>query len=95
MDVVSFEFENVSAEGLNCWPPCARCARRWMCCGSARTGWPKSASTCGRAHRPMASEIKRGLNCDAALGALGLPAVLKTTRLGYDGKGQEQPTAGD
>jgi 5-(carboxyamino)imidazole ribonucleotide synthase len=25
---------------------------------------------------------------DAALGALGTPAVLKTTRLGYDGKGQ-------
>jgi 5-(carboxyamino)imidazole ribonucleotide synthase len=89
VDVVTFEFENVPAaalEALGALVPC-------------RPGLPALA-TCqdrvaekaflGRIGVPVAPwrAVDSESDLAAAVAALGLPAVLKTTRLGYDGRGQ-------
>ncbi len=88
-DVITFEFENVSAAGLELL-------------ASLRPVHPAPAvlrisqdrvlekSFLAEAGVPTAPwRAVEGLpDLHAAVQALGLPAVLKTTRLGYDGKGQ-------
>ena len=94
VDVISFEFENVSAEGLDllaslkpvCPSPAIlrvsqdRIAEKSFINGLAING-------VGIATAPWRSvETLAGLESAAAI--LGFPCVLKTTREGYDGKGQ-------
>ena len=89
VDVISFEFENVSAEGLDLL-------------GLAEAGAPGAVGAADqpgpgrgkvlpqrrrRRHRPWRPVASLD-DLHAAAAELGLPAVLKTTRLGYDGKGQ-------
>jgi 5-(carboxyamino)imidazole ribonucleotide synthase len=89
VDVVTFEFENVPAEALSVLTPLVPCrpgARVLATCQDRlaekaflrRVGVPVApfAAMTGEADLP------------AALAETGLPAVLKTTRLGYDGRGQ-------
>jgi len=89
VDVVTFEFENVPAETLAVLSPLAPCrpgVEVLRICQDrllekeflARAGIPTAP---WRAVHDLA-----GL--EAAVTAIGLPAVLKTTRLGYDGRGQ-------
>ncbi|TVP42453.1 MAG: 5-(carboxyamino)imidazole ribonucleotide synthase [Gemmatimonadales bacterium] len=89
LDVVTWEFENVSAEvvrGLaervpvHPSPEALEAAQdRWVEKQTfQRLGIPIAPS------RPVSSREE----LDAAVAALGLPAVLKTRRFGYDGKGQ-------
>ena len=89
MDVITFEFENVEAGGLDLLaslrpvhpsPAVLRISQDRAVekaflnrCGVPTAPW-----------RPVASPAE----LRAAVAALGLPALLKTTRLGYDGKGQ-------
>ena len=89
VDVVTFEFENVSATGLDLLadlrpvrpsPAVLRASqdrvaeKRFVNAADARTApWEPVESLDDLAH---------------ALEKLGLPSVLKTTRLGYDGRGQ-------
>ncbi|MBV9252159.1 MAG: 5-(carboxyamino)imidazole ribonucleotide synthase [Acetobacteraceae bacterium] len=89
VDVISFEFENVSAEGLELLaslkpvcpaPSVLRISQDRVteksflnAAGAATTGWAPVGSLA-----ELQEAVKR----------IGLPAVLKTTRLGYDGKGQ-------
>ena len=57
---------------------------------SRRTGSPRSSCSheLGIAAPPFAAVDPRGASPSAASRTIGLPAVLKTRRLGYDGKGQ-------
>jgi 5-(carboxyamino)imidazole ribonucleotide synthase len=89
VDVVTFEFENVSAEGLDLLaslrpvhpsPAILRLAQE-------RVAEKSFVNGAGIATAPWRAVGNRQA-LDEAVAALGLPAVLKTTRLGYDGRGQ-------
>ena len=89
VDVITFEFENVSAAGLDLLasmrpvhpsPAVLRISQDRV----AEKGFLADAGVPTAPWRAVDS--LDGLHAAAA--ALGLPAVLKTTRLGYDGKGQ-------
>ncbi|MSP49166.1 MAG: 5-(carboxyamino)imidazole ribonucleotide synthase [Alphaproteobacteria bacterium] len=95
VDVVTLEFENLPAEALD------RIAR-------IRPVRPSAAVLRVAQDRLLEKEYCRKLgigtapyrkvdslaDLDGAVGALGCPAVLKTRRLGYDGKGQVKIAAG-
>ncbi|WP_431304649.1 5-(carboxyamino)imidazole ribonucleotide synthase [Sediminicoccus sp. BL-A-41-H5] len=89
VDVVTYEFENVPAATLAALEgrvPCRPGPRALAICQDrileksflAEAGVPVAP------WRPVASLAE----LQAALTEIGLPAVLKTTRLGYDGRGQ-------
>ena len=89
VDVVTFEFENVSAEGLDLLasirpvhpsPKVLRISQDRV----AEKAFLRDSGV------PTAPWLAVGSleHLEAAATALGLPAVLKTTRGGYDGKGQ-------
>jgi len=89
VDVISFEFENVSAEGLELLaslrpvrpsPDILRTSQDRI----AEKSFINRAGVATAPWRPVHSRE----DLQAAVAELGLPAVLKTTRLGYDGKGQ-------
>jgi 5-(carboxyamino)imidazole ribonucleotide synthase len=88
-DVVTYEFENVPVEAvrsladrLPVYPPAA----------SLETGQDrlveKTVFTEVGLAVPMFAAVQDLASLEAAVEAVGLPAVLKTRRLGYDGKGQ-------
>jgi 5-(carboxyamino)imidazole ribonucleotide synthase len=88
-DVVTYEFENVPvesarwlAERVPVWPPPAALA-----VAQDRVAEKTFFADLGIAVPPFAAVNARA-DFDAALERIGLPAVLKTTRFGYDGKGQ-------
>jgi 5-(carboxyamino)imidazole ribonucleotide synthase len=86
---VTCEFENVPAEAL------ARLERlvpvrpgaRALAVTQDRVGEKELAGRLGIATAPFAAVSSLG-ELVAALGIVGLPAVIKTRRFGYDGKGQ-------
>ncbi len=89
VDVISFEFENISAEGLDLLaslkpvrpaPGILRVSQDRI----AEKSFVNNVGVPTAPWRPVGSldELR------AAAAELGLPAVLKTTREGYDGKGQ-------
>jgi 5-(carboxyamino)imidazole ribonucleotide synthase len=89
VDVVTFEFENVSAAGLDLLagikpvhpaPSVLRISQDRVAEKSFVNG----------AGLPTGAwmQVDSYPELTAAIGLLGLPAVLKTTRLGYDGRGQ-------
>ncbi len=89
VDVISFEFENVSAEGLDLLaslkpvrpaPAVLRVSQDRV----AEKSFVNGRGIPTAPWRPVGSLAE----LQAAVAALGLPAVLKTTREGYDGKGQ-------
>jgi 5-(carboxyamino)imidazole ribonucleotide synthase len=89
VDVITFEFENVSAEGLDLLasfkpvrpsPAVLRVSQYRI----AEKSFLNAAGVPTAAWRAVSTREE----LDAAVAALGLPAVLKTTRFGYDGKGQ-------
>jgi 5-(carboxyamino)imidazole ribonucleotide synthase len=89
VDVISFEFENVSAEGLDLLaslkpvrpaPAILRISQDRI----AEKTFVNGRGVATAPWRPVGSLAE----LEAAVATLGLPAVLKTTREGYDGKGQ-------
>ena len=89
VDVITFEFENVSAEGLDLLaslkpvhpsPTVLRISQDRI----AEKDFLNGASVPTALWRPVESLA----DLEAAVAALGLPSILKTTRLGYDGRGQ-------
>jgi 5-(carboxyamino)imidazole ribonucleotide synthase len=89
VDVISFEFENVSAEGLDLLASLkpVRPSPAILRVSQDRVLEKNFLNHAGVATAPWAPvEDLDGLR--AAVERIGLPAVLKTTRLGYDGKGQ-------
>jgi 5-(carboxyamino)imidazole ribonucleotide synthase len=89
VDVISFEFENVSAEGLDLLASIrpVRPAPSVLRISQDRIEEKTFLNQAGVATAPWMPVTSRQ-DLDAAVAHLGLPSVLKTTRLGYDGKGQ-------
>ena len=89
VDVITFEFENVSAAGLDLL---ASIKPVHPSPAILRISQDRVAEKSFLADAGVPTAPWRAVDSLAALhgavAALGLPAVLKTTRLGYDGKGQ-------
>ena len=89
VDVISFEFENVSAEGLDLLASLkpVRPSPTILRISQDRVLEKTFLNGAGIPTTPWAPvQDIDGLH--VAVERIGLPAVLKTTRLGYDGKGQ-------
>ncbi len=89
VDVISFEFENISAQGLDLLASIrpVRPAPAVLRISQDRIDEKTFLNNAGVPTAPWAPVGSRQ-ELGAAVRRLGLPAVLKTTRLGYDGKGQ-------
>jgi 5-(carboxyamino)imidazole ribonucleotide synthase len=89
VDVITFEFENVSAEGLDLLASLkpVRPAPAVLRTSQDRVAEKRFLNGAGVPTAPWAA-VASLEELEAAVGRLGLPAILKTTRLGYDGRGQ-------
>jgi 5-(carboxyamino)imidazole ribonucleotide synthase len=97
VDLITYEFENIPAETADFLS--ARCAVLPDPSVLARTQDRLTEKTfvadLGIATAPFAA-VGSAAELSAAVDAIGLPAVLKTRRFGYDGKGQAMiPEGGD
>jgi 5-(carboxyamino)imidazole ribonucleotide synthase len=90
VDVVTFEFENVPAETLEALEPLAPCRPGVEVLRVCQDRLAEKEFL-GRAGVPVAPwrAVRSLKELREAIAAIGLPAVLKTTRMGYDGRGQE------
>ena len=90
VDVITFEFENLPADSLALLESLkpVRPGARILAISQDRLLEKQFLNDAGIATAPWAT-VESEADLDAAVARLGLPAVLKTTRLGYDGKGQE------
>jgi 5-(carboxyamino)imidazole ribonucleotide synthase len=89
IDVATYEFENIDADPLEALLPYAPV---YPPLGALRIAQDRIteksfAAAHGAATAPWQSVADRAA-LDAALRTIGTPAILKTTRFGYDGKGQ-------
>ena len=89
VDVISFEFENVSAEGLDLLASLkpVRPSPAILRISQDRIAEKSRINGLGIATAPW-RPVTSLAELESAAAGLGLPAVLKTTREGYDGKGQ-------
>lgn len=89
VDVVTFEFENVPAATLDVLAPRVPCRPgvEALRIGQDRVLEKRFFGAAGLPVGPW-REVASREALDAAVAEIGLPAVLKTTRLGYDGRGQ-------
>ncbi len=93
VDVVTFEFENIAIKPLEAlgsvpvFPPL-----RALEIGQDRTAEKQFATQRGARVADWAVVADRAA-LDVAIARVGLPAILKTTRFGYDGKGQARLSA--
>jgi len=89
VDVVTFEFENVPAAALDALAPLVPCRPGVEALRTAqdRIAEKRFFESAGLPVGPW-REVRSESELHAAVAAIGLPAVLKTTRLGYDGRGQ-------
>ena len=89
VDVITFEFENISAEGLDLLASLrpVRPSPAILRISQDRVLEKQFLNDNGIATAPWLS-VQSMAELRAAVTHIGFPAVLKTTRLGYDGKGQ-------
>ena len=89
VDVATFEFENVSASGLDLLASLVpvRPSPRVLAVSQDRVAEKTFLNAAGVATAPWRA-VESVTALEEAVAALGLPCVLKTRRLGYDGKGQ-------
>jgi len=89
VDVVTYEFENVPAEALDLVEAEVpiRPGRRALAVSQDRLTEKEFVAGLGLATAPFAA-VDGETDLAAAIGRIGTPAILKTRRLGYDGKGQ-------
>lgn len=90
VDVVTYEFENVPAEAvafLTAGGACVRPGARALEKAQDRL-WEKDFINEIGARTAAYYPVKDLASLEAGLAAVGRPAILKTRRLGYDGKGQ-------
>jgi 5-(carboxyamino)imidazole ribonucleotide synthase len=89
VDVVTFEFENIPTEALDILEAACpiRPCRPALAISQDRIAEKDFLNGLGLATAPFAAVNSRA-DLDQALDHIGTPAILKTTRLGYDGKGQ-------
>ncbi len=88
-DVVTYEFENVPAETVDAVEPFApvRPGRMALSVAQDRVTEKTFLNGIGLATAPFAP-VDDAASLEQALAEIGAPAILKTRRLGYDGKGQ-------
>jgi 5-(carboxyamino)imidazole ribonucleotide synthase len=89
VDVVTYEFENVPAEALDLIEAEApiRPGRRALAISQDRLPEKEFLTGLGLSTAPFAA-VETEADLADALDRIGVPAILKTRRLGYDGKGQ-------
>ncbi len=89
VDVVTFEFENVPAAALAALEGLAPCRPGVSVLSTCQDRLAEKAflEAAGVPVAPWAA-VRNEADLAEALERIGLPAVLKTTRLGYDGRGQ-------
>ncbi|WP_050526229.1 5-(carboxyamino)imidazole ribonucleotide synthase [Pseudorhodobacter aquimaris] len=89
VDVITYEFENIPTEALDLLEALRpiRPGRRALAISQDRIAEKDFLTGLGLSVAPYARVTSRA-DLDAALADIGAPAILKTTRLGYDGKGQ-------
>ncbi len=94
VDVVTYEFENVPAEALDLIEAQApiRPNRRALAVSQDRLDEKRFLNEIGLATAPFAPVDPAAVDAAAqlaqAMASVGVPAIMKTRRLGYDGKGQ-------
>ncbi|MGB7268298.1 MAG: 5-(carboxyamino)imidazole ribonucleotide synthase [Albidovulum sp.] len=97
VDVITYEFENVPTAALDLLEARRpiRPNRKALAISQDRIAEKDFLTGLGLTTAPYAA-VSSAEDLDAAIAAIGLPAILKTTRLGYDGKGQARiMTPGD
>ena len=89
VDVITYEFENIPTDALDILEALApiRPNREALRISQDRLTEKDFIESCGLAVAPHAA-VDSAPDLVAALAAIGAPAILKTRRLGYDGKGQ-------
>ncbi|MDO9524720.1 MAG: 5-(carboxyamino)imidazole ribonucleotide synthase [Gemmobacter sp.] len=101
VDVITYEFENIPTAALDLLEQMRpiRPNRRALATSQDRIAEKTFLTGIGLAIAPWAS-VTTAADLDKALAQIGTPSILKTTRMGYDGKGQarimspaEAPTA--
>jgi 5-(carboxyamino)imidazole ribonucleotide synthase len=94
VDVVTFEFENIPADSVRVLAGLVPVRPSWRVLDVAqdRISEKRFFNEIGIETAPWA-EIASAADLHREVARLGRPAVLKTTRLGYDGKGQIKITA--
>ncbi|MBW3097860.1 5-(carboxyamino)imidazole ribonucleotide synthase [Pseudohoeflea coraliihabitans] len=93
-DVVTYEFENVPVETVRhlAGKVPVRPGARALETAQHRILEKEMARRLG-AETAAFAPVQNRADLDAAIASLGLPAILKTTRFGYDGKGQARLTS--
>lgn len=89
VDVISYEFENVPTSALDLLESLCpiRPGRRALAISQDRIAEKGFLTKLGLTVAPYAI-VRNAADLDTAIKTIGCPAILKTTRLGYDGKGQ-------
>ena len=89
VDVITYEFENIPTQALDALEALRpiRPSRRALAISQDRIAEKDFLTALGLACAPYA-RVSDMTSLRAAADRIGLPAILKTTRLGYDGKGQ-------
>ncbi|QBX34534.1 5-(carboxyamino)imidazole ribonucleotide synthase [Paracoccus liaowanqingii] len=89
VDVITYEFENVPTSALDLLESLApiRPNRRALAVSQDRLTEKAFLNQIGLATAPFADVPDAGA-LDAAIAEIGRPSILKTRRMGYDGKGQ-------
>lgn len=95
-DVVTFEFENVPVDTVRFLSGhvAVRPGAKALEIAQDRLAEKRFVAGLGGRSAPFAAVPDRDA-LDAALGDIGAPAILKTVRMGYDGKGQARLAAPD
>jgi 5-(carboxyamino)imidazole ribonucleotide synthase len=89
VDIITYEFENIPGEALDLLEPLVpvRPGRKALRVSQDRLTEKAFLSDLGLAVAPFAA-VDDAVDLAEAIGEIGLPAILKTRRFGYDGKGQ-------
>jgi 5-(carboxyamino)imidazole ribonucleotide synthase len=93
VDVITYEFENVPTTALDLLERLRpiRPNRKALAISQDRITEKSFLNDLGLQTAPWAA-VNSEADLDTAVARLGLPAILKTTRMGYDGKGQVKLT---
>lgn len=94
VDAITLEFENIPTAALDVLEPLCpvRPGRRALEISQDRLAEKDFLNAIGLRTAPYAA-VADAESLEAALGKIGAPAILKTARLGYDGKGQARVMA--
>ena len=90
VDVVTFEFENIPFESVELLSRHRPVRPHWDCLriSQDRVVEKEFLNSLGAETAPWKGPLTSVADLEAAVAGIGRPAVLKSTRLGYDGKGQ-------